>query len=558
MGIIRDGKTGMFCARVKVPPRLEAAVAEVLHNGKKRQSWLKRSLGTKDIVEANKRAKAVLIEFDRVLAEAKARVEPPKLAHKLSLSTTEIERFCGYYRASKLAQYAERYRRLDQDEQDGVELACGDEWRAAQDALAASNLAYITDEAEQLLASFGIDLTKGSESWPAFLHALLQEHVNAYREMAGGELIAIPRKPSLTEVRPKEWPKLSAGLEGWKRSRERPIRTINEATRAVRLFTELHGDLEIAGIKRGHVRYFIDTLQNTPLRRSKQLRELKLADVSAWGAQHPEAPKISAASVNKLLGAVQAIVKWAALKGSMIPDDQPWSDPFASQRLEEDGSERTSFTTVELQTIFNRLGEFKQKRGASGFWLPVLAFYTGARQSELAGLTVENIDTESLAPHAVIIIKRSRQRRKRTKTKGSERVVPIHPELIRIGLLGYTSAIGSEHGPTAWLFPDIAPDNPNDAIGAWSTWFHAQIRAAGISDPNKVFHSFRHGMNDALISGGVTPDVRNALLGWIEAGMGGRYGAKELVTRFTIERLAEGIARTRLPQVTIPLYCAEA
>jgi hypothetical protein len=56
MGLIKD-RHGTYYARKKVPKRLEAAVAQVLANGKSRLSWLKKSLGTKMAHEANVRAK---------------------------------------------------------------------------------------------------------------------------------------------------------------------------------------------------------------------------------------------------------------------------------------------------------------------------------------------------------------------------------------------------------------------------------------------------------------------------------------------------------------------
>ena len=53
-----------------MPKTLEQAVAIVLGNGKKRQPWLQRSLRTKDKQEAKRLAPPVLMEFDRVLAQA--------------------------------------------------------------------------------------------------------------------------------------------------------------------------------------------------------------------------------------------------------------------------------------------------------------------------------------------------------------------------------------------------------------------------------------------------------------------------------------------------------
>jgi hypothetical protein len=48
MGLIKN-RHGTWCAQQKVPNRLQVAVALVLGNGKPKQVYLKRSLGTKDL-----------------------------------------------------------------------------------------------------------------------------------------------------------------------------------------------------------------------------------------------------------------------------------------------------------------------------------------------------------------------------------------------------------------------------------------------------------------------------------------------------------------------------
>ena len=85
---------GTYCAQQKAPARLQAAVAQVLGNGKLRQAYLKKSLGTKDLKIANVRAKPVLAGFDRVFRDASAiasqAVAPP--AKRTSLNAAEIAR----------------------------------------------------------------------------------------------------------------------------------------------------------------------------------------------------------------------------------------------------------------------------------------------------------------------------------------------------------------------------------------------------------------------------------------------------------------------------------
>jgi hypothetical protein len=68
MGLLKD-RHGTYYARQRVPQGLEEAVARILNNGKVKQVWLKRSLGTKKVAEANVRAG----ECDRHFASIRVR-----------------------------------------------------------------------------------------------------------------------------------------------------------------------------------------------------------------------------------------------------------------------------------------------------------------------------------------------------------------------------------------------------------------------------------------------------------------------------------------------------
>jgi hypothetical protein len=89
----------VYYVRKKVPKRLEQPTAEFLGNGKSRQVFLQRSLDTKDLREANIRAKPVLIEFDRILAQAEAlTVQRPV---RITLEKREIDQIANYFFARK-------------------------------------------------------------------------------------------------------------------------------------------------------------------------------------------------------------------------------------------------------------------------------------------------------------------------------------------------------------------------------------------------------------------------------------------------------------------------
>lgn len=76
---------------------------------------------------------------------------------------------------------------------------------------------------------------------------------------------------------------------------------------------------------------------------------------------------------------------------------------------------------------------------------------------------------------------------------------------------------------------------------SFSKWFGRYVDANGLTDPAKVFHSFRHNFTDALRLAAVSGDVSRALVGHSQEGVHGRYGVKKMAARYR-HRLAEAIA----------------
>src|SRR5260221_13804308 len=174
---------------------------------------------------------------------------------------------------------------------------------------------------------------------------------------------------------------------------------------------------------------FGQKIELVPSRRTGKLRKAPLSELSAWGREHPEVPRVSAGTINKQLGAVQAVGLWA-YDNSLIPDDVSWSDPFARLRVDEDQSERGPFVTSELQVVFDAPLFTAHEwpvgaRGAAGVWLPLLSLFKGARQSELAGLKASNIKEDEATGTPLMFIVSDRKTGRRLKTKPSERVMPM-------------------------------------------------------------------------------------------------------------------------------------
>jgi integrase len=150
----------------------------------------------------------------------------------------------------------------------------------------------------------------------------------------------------------------------------------------------------------------------------------------------------------------------------------------------------------------------------------------------------------------VLTVTEDKKRGKRVKSRAALRTIPLRSELIQLGFLEFARETRAARGPDAWLFPQIAPDQVG-ALKAWSKWFGRYLEDRGIVSTDKVFHSFRHSFIDALRAGGVYGDLLYALAGHAapkgSARVNEGYGAKQMVRRFSIERIVDAIARASFP-----------
>ncbi len=247
---------------------------------------------------------------------------------------------------------------------------------------------------------------------------------------------------------------------GWKSSRVGRS-TRMEFERGIERFIELHGDLEVVQINRGHVRQFRDTAILVPARRSGKLLKATLPQLVEYSHAHPGAPRIKAATVNKWLNCLGAVLNWSRQNG-IIPDDIPWSDPVKGMRLTEAKSTRQPWEPEELQLLFASPIYLKAERplggkGEASFWLPLLAIFSGARLNELAPICVEDIKTDAASGVHFLTVIEDEEAGRNVKTDSSVRAIPIHSELIRIGFSDFVDHVRKSGGQSARLFNRISP-----------------------------------------------------------------------------------------------------
>lgn len=153
------------------------------------------------------------------------------------------------------------------------------------------------------------------------------------------------------------------------------------------------------------------------------------------------------------------------------------------------------------------------------YWLPLLALFTGARVEELAQLLVTDIHHEQ--GHGYYLSISDDAEHSKLKNAASRRRIPLDTTLLDCGFLDYLESVRERR----FLFPDLKP-NPRGKLGGYfSTFFSKYLRQqVGITDPRKVFHSFRHTFKDACRSVGIDEAVHDALTGHTASSAGRKYG----------------------------------
>lgn len=206
---------------------------------------------------------------------------------------------------------------------------------------------------------------------------------------------------------------------------------------------------------------------------------------------------------------VQALLRFAQSDLGIIARN-PWA------RLSIDKPKTTPrrpWTLDELRLLFGhalfteyRLPKDPKAGREAAYWLPLLGLFTGARVSELAQLTRGDVFTDGGDLYLSITDEGEHQQLKTTK---SRRVLPVHPELIRLGFVDYWTGLGG--APSESLWPNL-PLRKGKPGGYFSQWFGEFRKEVGLGKyPD--FHCFRHTVRTQLAEARYPEAVKDRVTG---------------------------------------------
>lgn len=167
------------------------------------------------------------------------------------------------------------------------------------------------------------------------------------------------------------------------------------------------------------------------------------------------------------------------------------------------GVGRRAYTDEEITAIFSKplfhgfAGDgqqgYRDRQGPTllrdaKYWLPIIALFHGARLTELAEMPVGAFKSVKREDGEEICFFDLTDRK--VKTEQSQRLIPMHPQMIKLGWLEHVAAL--REGGETWLFPDLLHDNPRGAGHEFSKWWGNWSNKNGFRDPATTFHSWRH------------------------------------------------------------------
>lgn len=242
---------------------------------------------------------------------------------------------------------------------------------------------------------------------------------------------------------------------------------------------------------------------------------------------------------------VKSLLGYAFRELELLPK-QPWE---GMEIQVSKAQTRRPWRDDELQQLFSQplftayeTPKTKKSGSDAAYWVPILALYTGARIGELAQLRTCDISTIDGTPLLTITDSGEGQH---VKTDAGHRSLPIHPELVRLGLLEYVQAIHSAGHDRLWPTLRIDPERPGVAI---SNWFGEYRRSVGLAEKYPDFHSFRHSVRTRLARAKIPEKVQDSITGHETQGSIGTKVYQDV----SIQDRLEAIQALSYPAISLP------
>ena len=243
-------------------------------------------------------------------------------------------------------------------------------------------------------------------------------------------------------------------------------------------------------------------------------------------------------TVDNYVGVLNGLYKWAQ-KGGLYPRQMllpTFEQRETTKAMKRDraraGVANRAFKTHELIKAFRPVTYMDQNRSAHHYWPALIAMFTGIGLGEISQLALDDIRLE----RGLWAIDINDEDYKRVKSAAARRIIPMHPDLIDLGLPEFVEDVrklklGSQ------LFPMLLPEVGDGGIGnAPGKKWDLYLKVAGLTDDALTFHSLRKTANTLLKKEKVPFEVRCQIVGHENDHVNELYA-----THYSVKELAEMI-----------------
>ena len=322
-------------------------------------------------------------------------------------------------------------------------------------------------------------------------------------------------------------------------------------------FITIIGDKPIDQINREDMRSFRDTLLQLPPNYARTetyagMSIKEILDSKPVKTLHPN-------TVNTSVQAVASMLEWLVVEGHLQ------SNPGKRLQIADNRQEidlKPPFTAEELKQIFAHPKFSKGKfKFASYFWPPLISLFTGMRLEEICQLhcaDIYRLDNDDLW---VIDANEKGQDElgieKTLKTKNSPRLIPIHSQLIDLGLLDYhTKLMSCGH---IRMFPDLKLTEKVTDFGKQAGKQFKGVVSDSLADSaGKSFSSLRHTFSNFYKQRGLQNSFFDQIFAHKQATLAARrYGGKfppRLLYDEIISKLDYGMDLSKLKEASMAYY----
>ena len=355
-------------------------------------------------------------------------------------------------------------------------------------------------------------------------------------EIVKGVIKSIPESekelesPLLSEVREK--------FIDSRRQMELVEKTVSEYGYYLNEMMEVIEDKPIQEVTHSDGRRYVDTLSQLPVNRDKnqKYREKTIPEILKMKGVKPQNPQ----NVNKKLGRISTFWKWVGEKYPDYVKEQVFKGKeLTTTKSIKRKEERFPFTNNEVKEIFNPHNYlFYTVQMSTGgevmnyhyhsvrthhlpyYWVPLIGVFSGMRLDEICQLRIQDVYKEG--KHWVMNIRESEDTK--IKTQSSERIIPVHSQLIKLGFHEYVKTLKDLGKDRVFWELKKTRDGYSKHIGRFFN--EKYLKKIGVHVPRKkVFHSFRHTVDGLLQYKGVRKELIEGFMGHSHGSMSlDRYG----------------------------------